>query len=220
MQLGQRDLQLLGMEPKGAWTALVNDASVFINQINPIRPAGVSLLRGVIEVINQRGKFDTKLAHAHACNLFALSHALWAGKDDSIANIALHLPDVAGVRFQNVQDVKLHTLTIFVVKLVECGNLPPKWRSSVTAEDQDYWFVVPQRCEANMCALVQSGKREVWRRIADVQMSSTGACPHGFKGRDQEDRRRHLHHESPKFRGRSMHCVIYGEEKRSIPHDQ
>lgn len=167
MQLRQRSLQLFRMKPEGAWTTLVNHAATFINQINPIGPAGISLLCDVIETINERGKFDAELPHTHARNLLALAKVLWTGEHDLIANVALHLPNIAGMRFQDVNSVKLHTLTIVVVELVERGNLPPKWRSRVAAEDQYYRLVVANGCQAHMRALIKSGQREFRRGVAD-----------------------------------------------------
>src|SRR5215470_10520033 len=107
------------MKSEGAWTALINHATSFINQINSIRPACIRLLCRVVEAIDERGKLDAELADAHASHLFALSDVLWAGKDYPIANVALHLPNVARVRFQDINSVELHPLTIFVVELVE-----------------------------------------------------------------------------------------------------
>ena len=124
------------MKAEGAWTALINHASSFINQINPIGPAGISLLSGIVEVVDKSGKFDPKFAHAHPRYLSAFFHALGTREYDFVADITLHLPDVAGMRFQNVNGVEIHVLTVFIVELVECGNLPPKRRSGVTAEDE------------------------------------------------------------------------------------
>jgi len=156
------------MKSERAWTALINYAPGFIEQVNAIGPATVSLLGTVVEAVDKGRKFDAKLAYAHARNLFALSQVLWTGKNDFIANVTLHLPNIAGMRFQNVHGVELHALTIFVVKLIERGNLPAKWRSRATAEDQHYGLVVTNRCQADVRVLIQGGKREVGRGVSDV----------------------------------------------------
>jgi hypothetical protein len=130
------------MKSERAWTAFISYAPLFINQINAIGPAGVSLFRSVVETIDERGKFDAKLPHAHARHLFALANVLWTGEDDFIANVALHLPNIAGMRFEDIDGVKLDLLPIVVVELVESGDLPPKWWSGVAAEDQYNGLVV------------------------------------------------------------------------------
>ena len=106
------------MKSERARTALISHASLFINQINAIGPARVSLFRSVVETIDERGKFDAKLAHAHARHLFALSYVLWTGEDDLIANVALHLPNIAGMRFEDIDGVKLDLLPVIFVELV------------------------------------------------------------------------------------------------------
>src|SRR5437868_443561 len=130
------------MKSEGTRTALINHAPALINQIDPVRPASISPFCGVIETIDQGGKFDPKLTHTHARHLFALPDAFWTGKHDLLPHIALHLPNVARVRFEDVDGVKLNLLPVVVVELVERGNLPPKWRSGVAAEDQHHGPVV------------------------------------------------------------------------------
>jgi len=48
----------------------------------------------------------------------------------------LRLPDVAGMGLSDVHHEKAHPAFELLVKLVEGGNLPPEWRSRVTAKDQ------------------------------------------------------------------------------------
>jgi hypothetical protein len=40
--------------------------------------------------------------------------------------------------FANIDDKKLYTIFVLLVKSVERGNLPAKWRSSITPKDQDH----------------------------------------------------------------------------------
>jgi len=54
------------------------------------------------------------------------------------------LPDIAGVRFENVDDEERDSLTVLVVELVESGNLPPEGRSGVAAENEHDGFLGSQ----------------------------------------------------------------------------
>src|SRR5580765_8036430 len=165
------------MKAERAWTALINHASSFINQINAIGPPGVRLLCGVVEIVDKGGKFDAEFPYAHVGYLCALSNVLWARKNDLIANVALHLPDITRMSFENVNSVELYPLTVLVGKLIKSRNLPPKWRSGVAAKNQDYGFVVPKRSQVDLCGLVKGGEREVRRAIADVQKARSGRSP-------------------------------------------
>src|SRR5579884_1604740 len=149
------------MEPKRSWTALVGHSSIFVDQINSIGPTGIGLLRAIVEIVNQRRKFNSQLPHAHPCHVLALGNVFRTGEDDFIPNVALHLPHVTRMRFEDVHGVELHTRSVFVVKLVESGNLPPKWRSSIAAKDKHYRLPGLERREAYMRRFIQSGQTEI-----------------------------------------------------------
>jgi hypothetical protein len=42
------------------------------------------------------------------------------------------------MRFRDVHHQETDLVPILLVKLIESGNLPPEWRSSVAAEDEHY----------------------------------------------------------------------------------
>ncbi len=46
------------------------------------------------------------------------------------------LPDVAGVRLNDVDDKERDPIAVLVVKLVQGGNLPPERRSGIAAKDE------------------------------------------------------------------------------------
>ena len=53
-------------------------------------------------------------------------------------DVALHLPDVGGMGFENVHGVKGDLPGVLFGELVEGRNLPPERGSSVTAEHKYY----------------------------------------------------------------------------------
>jgi len=91
-------LQFLRMKSEWAGAAFVCHTTVFVDEVNSIRPAGIFLLRRVVEVIDQRGKLDAEFANAHTRNLLTFTEALRTGEDHVVAEVALHLPNVAGMR--------------------------------------------------------------------------------------------------------------------------
>jgi hypothetical protein len=40
--------------------------------------------------------------------------------------------------FADIDDKKLYAILVLLIESVERGNLPAKWRSSITSEDQDH----------------------------------------------------------------------------------
>ncbi len=64
--------------------ALVSDASVVANEIEAVRPGGVSDFGGVRQVVDQRRDFDCELRHARTRERAAFLKALGAGHTDLV----------------------------------------------------------------------------------------------------------------------------------------
>ena len=60
--------------------------------------------------------------------------------------------------FSDIDDQKSGTIFILFIQLVESGNLPPKRRSRVAAEDEHHGLPLIQRGELNVSRLVDLGK--------------------------------------------------------------
>jgi hypothetical protein len=55
------------------------------------------------------------------------------------------LPQIDGVSLLDIDHVEGDAIAIGLVEPIELGNLPAKWRSSITAEDQDHRTLTPFR---------------------------------------------------------------------------
>jgi len=134
----QRGSQFLWLESKRSRLALVRDSPCFIDQVNTIRPPGVGFLRRVVEAIEHGGKFYSQFANATAGHKLPPLIIFWTGKDNLFVYVALALPHVGGMSFQDVHDEEGDLRPVLVVKFVEGRNLPPEWWSSVAAEHQNH----------------------------------------------------------------------------------
>src|SRR5215469_1896488 len=143
---GQCRREFTGFEPEWARLAFIGNATVPVDEINSIRPPGISGFGGVAKFVQHRGEFDPQLANAGARYKRTLFLILRTGKDDLVFDVALHLPNIAGVSFRDVHDKEIHFALILIVELVEGGNLPPERRSSITAKDQYRRPAVVQLC--------------------------------------------------------------------------
>jgi len=126
------------MESERSGLALVCDLARSINQVEPVGPRCVGALGRVAEFIEHCWNLDAQLAHAGASDVRALVFAPRAGEDDRVLDIALHLPDVAGMRLGDVDHQKRDLTFVLLVQLVESGHLPPEGRSGVAAEDEHH----------------------------------------------------------------------------------
>jgi hypothetical protein len=181
-QLRQRWTEVIGFEAEGAGFAFVNNPVVGVDQIQAVGPASVGALGRVAKLVKDRGKFNSQLAHAGAGNLPTLFFISWAGKNHFVLYIALHLPHVAGVCFQDVDHQEGDLAVVVVCELVESGNLPPEGRSSVAAKDKDDRFLGGESGELNAVALVELEQREVRSGIAGAEFAGAGVSPERLEG--------------------------------------
>jgi len=131
-------LQRFGIEPEGSWFAFVRHVAGRIDQVKAVWPSRVRLFRRVAEFIEHGRNIDPELADAGTRDETAFFFAPRTGEDNIVLNIALHLPDVAGVRLGDVHHQERDLLSVLLVELVESRNLPPEGRSSVASEDQHH----------------------------------------------------------------------------------
>jgi hypothetical protein len=136
--------QVFRVEPEGTGIALVCDATASVDEVEAIGPAGVRIFNPVVKAIDDSGKFDAQLAYANTSYRRTLLLVARATEKHFVANVALHSPDVSGVRLENIDGVKIYLPLVLLRQLVQGGNLPPKWRSSIAAENQHDRFVSPE----------------------------------------------------------------------------
>src|SRR3954464_11985432 len=104
------------MESEGARLALVEDASITIDEVEAIGPSGICLFGDVFESINHGRKLDTEFADATVGDGSALFHVARAGEHDIVFHVALHLPDITRMRFEDVHGVEGDVVSVLLVK--------------------------------------------------------------------------------------------------------
>jgi hypothetical protein len=72
------------------------------------------------------------------------------------------------MRLGDIHHQKRGTVFVLFVELIESGNLPPKRRSSVTAEHQHHRLILIQSGELNMRTFVQLKQRKIRSLISSM----------------------------------------------------
>jgi hypothetical protein len=126
------------MKPKGSGFTLVGYTARLIDDKEAVRPAGVGALRGILQIIYESGNVNAKFDHASIRGLIAIIKTPGGGDKNVVLNIAGHLPSVGRMRLFYVYDIQSGSILVLRVHFVEGGDLPPKGRSSMTAENQDH----------------------------------------------------------------------------------
>jgi len=89
----------------------------------------------VVEFVQNGRELDSQLTDTGSGHEAAFIFVARTREDHIVPNIALHLPDIAGVGFQDVNGQERYPVLVMDVQIVEGGNLPPERWSGVTAED-------------------------------------------------------------------------------------
>src|SRR5690348_7020211 len=114
----------------------INYLPRFINDVNPLRPAAVGAVRGIIHRINGDGQRKMKTRHKIIGDSDALHERGRLRIADVLGDIGFHLPFVLRMRFADVNGQKIRAIFVVVVNLDEISDLAPERRSSVTAENE------------------------------------------------------------------------------------
>jgi hypothetical protein len=130
--------QLVRLKSKRPRSALICNAAFGVDQVDAIRPARIGLFGRIAKFVEHGRKLYTEFSHASPSDEGAIFFSFRARKNHLVLDIALHLPNVAGMRFGNVDHQESNPPAILLVELIEGGNLPPERRSSVATEYQNH----------------------------------------------------------------------------------
>src|SRR5882724_5592381 len=159
---------------------------LLVNQIETVRPAGIGLFRPVAKLVEHRRNLDAELAYAGPRDVFAFLLVLRRRENYVVFDVALHLPNVAGMRLGDVDHQESDAAAVLLVEFIEGGNLPPEGRSSIAAENEDDGLHLVDLGELDPCAVVELHQGEIRGGVSDVQRTSAGSGPRGFKWKKQE----------------------------------
>jgi hypothetical protein len=188
-----------------AVAAFVANASGFVDDVEPLRPGGVSVIRAVAHFIDAEGNRKFKALR----EIVGDGHTVFNGPGLGIADvifflgIGLHLPFVGGMSLANVNGQKIDMVLVILVDLSDVANLAAEGRSSEAAEDKH------ERPSRDFFANVKA--RGTVKRD---QPCIRGLIPH-FQIAAMHVRKRVTHHVQGILRaaGHEAEQHIYGNEK-------
>jgi hypothetical protein len=122
---------------KRTHAAAVRDAAGFVDDVEALGPGGVSIVGGVVDVVDAEGDRIVESLDEIVCNSNALGQSFRLGVADIILHVGLHLPLVSRVRFTYIHGQKISVILIVVVNLHHVTDVAAERWSSVAAEDDD-----------------------------------------------------------------------------------
>jgi hypothetical protein len=196
------------MESKGTWFALKSDLSVWLNQIQPIGPTCVCRFNLVVEAIDESRELDVQFANAGASHGSTLLLVSRTAKQDIVANIALHLPHVSRVSFEDVDGIEVDLALVLLGQFVQGGNLPPEWRSGIAAEDENDRPNRPETCQSYSRFVFKILDYEIRGGAAGIQRAPACLRPHRLERKEEVSGHRHSRHHLSECLWRLMHGPV------------
>src|ERR1039457_7582259 len=133
-QTAERRFQARRFEAERAGPALVDHSAFAADQVEAVGPSGIGLLDGIVHAIDEGREADPQSAHTAIGHLESFALGARIAEHDALANVAAHLPDVAGVCLLDIDGVEGDAIPVGIEQSIERGNLPAKGRSSVASE--------------------------------------------------------------------------------------
>src|ERR1035438_6320288 len=160
-QTADRRFQARRFEAERAGPALVDHSAIAADQVEAVGPSGIGLFDGIVHAIDERREADPESAHTAIGHLESFALGARIAEHDALANVAAHLPDVAGVRLLDIDGVEGDAIPVGIEQSIERGNLPAKGRSSVASEDQHDGTRTAVGGELHGAVVVQGGQAEI-----------------------------------------------------------
>ena len=134
-------LDLVRFEVERTHPTFINDAAVGADDVESLRPRRVARHRRVVDIVEQRFRFDIHLIDESTCELPAFFGGRGLGVDDTTLLVGLHLPLVVRVGFFDIHDDEVRDVVVLLFQLFDLCQPGTKWRSRVATEHQHEWFV-------------------------------------------------------------------------------
>src|ERR1017187_1980207 len=192
-------------EAERAGPALVDHSAIAADQVEAVGPSGIGLFDGIVHAIDERREADPQSAHTAIGHRESFALGARVAEHDALANVAAHLPDVAGVRLLDIDGVEGDAIPIDIEQSIERGNLPAKGRSSVASEDQHDGTRTAVGGKLHGAVVVQGGQAEIRGEVAGVQPSAARPVPQRLKWQHHHEREGSLGNDLPEDTGRLDH---------------
>ena len=163
----------LRLEAEGPGPAFIGDIPAAIDDVESVRPPSVRRLGGVAEIVEKGGQLYVQVTHTGLGHFAPGLRGMGIRKDDLVTDVRGGLPGVAGVRLFDINDKERDAVFVLLIKAVKSRDLPAKWRSGVTAENQNHGLLAAKGRELHSFFTINRLEAEFRRRVSDSQASCT-----------------------------------------------
>jgi hypothetical protein len=155
-----------------AHTSAVRNAAGFVDDVEAFGPRGVSIVGGVIDVVDAEGDGVVEAFDEVVGDRYALREGFRLGVADIILHVGLHLPLVGRVSFAYIHGQKIGMIFVVVVNLHHVTDVAAERWSSVAAEDNDERAGAGAFADVEMICTVKVEEAGVRSVVADFERAA------------------------------------------------
>jgi hypothetical protein len=152
--------------------ATIGDAARFVDDVEAFGPRRISVVGGVIDVVDAEGNRVVEPLDEIVRDGYALSQSLRLGITDIVLHVGFHLPLIGGMSFAHVDGQEVGVILIVIVNLHHVTDVAAKRRSSVAAEYDDERASAGAFANVEMICAIESEEPGVGSIIADFERAA------------------------------------------------
>jgi len=148
-------------------SAAVGDSSVLIDDVQPLRPRCIGVIRSILHVIHAERKWILETLNKIIRNCEPVRKIARLRIADIIFHVGFHLPLVGGMRFAHINRQKISVIFIVIENLHDVADLATERRSSETAKNDDQRFRSGAFANMKRFRAIEGVNPRIRRAIAD-----------------------------------------------------
>ena len=169
---GQPRADFVGIVMERSHAATIGDAARFVDDVEAFGPRRISVVGGVIDVVDAEGNRVVEPLDEIVRDGYALSQSLRLGITDIVLHVGSHLPLIGGMSFAHVDGQEVGVILIVIVNLHHVTDVAAKRRSSVAAEYDDERASAGAFANVEMICAIESEEPGVGSIIADFERAA------------------------------------------------
>ena len=169
---GEPAADFIGIVMERSHAASIGDAAGFVDDVEALGPGRVSVVRGVVDVVDAEGNRVVETLDEIVGDGYALSQSFRLRIANVVLHVGLHLPLVGGMSFAHVNSQEIGVIFVVVVNLHHVTDVAAERRSSVAAEDDDEGASARAFANVEVISAIESEEPSVRSIIADLERAT------------------------------------------------
>jgi hypothetical protein len=152
--------------------AAIGNASIFIEDVQPLRPRRIRIVCAIVHIIDSKWQRKLEAFHEIVGDRHTLLQVLWLRVANVILHVRFHLPFIGGMGLAHIHSQKIGVIFVILVDLNDVADLATKRRSSEAAENENQRALLQMLPNVERPRPIQRQYARVGGLIAHPQISA------------------------------------------------